>query len=196
MQKTAYKLLIKNHVSEKYKKKDLNYIREHERTSLSRAEAAYIDGIIILPFAKSVEEMSHLEIRTPKKTSIDYTQKFLDEETRTFMKKLQESLNIKQQEMKKIVNTASKLLKDIKDDKDLMERQLEILEETTQNVINKKQVADYIKQIHQNCDKLIKCLFLKKPEMLGDDHKEEVLQKIEVLETYLHDLKKQLEPNS
>ncbi|HJV17249.1 MAG TPA: hypothetical protein VJ546_07700, partial [Bacillales bacterium] len=160
---------------------------------LSKAEAAYIDGIIILPFAKSVEEMSHIEIRTPKKTSIDYTKKLPDEETRTFMKKLQESLNIKQQEMKKIVNTASKLLKDIKDDKDLMERQIEILEATTQNVINKKHIADYIKQIHQNCDKLIKCLFLKNPELLGKDEKKEVLQKIGMLETYLQDLKKQFE---
>lgn len=131
-------------------KKNVDKILNLVQVNRENGEAPYLNNCVLVPLPDNVDnDKVYLEIITPKKNRIDYTEKLPNEETRNFMKKLQKELKISQSAMKEIIGKVNKSIKKV----ETIEKQIGILCETAENVLNKKQIEDDVKQVHKNCER-------------------------------------------
>lgn len=160
------------------------------RFRLSNSEAVCIGGVIFLPNENpGIDDLSKMKIKSVEKVRIDYISKLNQEELEGTLKQLQKQYDLKQGQLSKITSEMNKIRKDLAEDSKNIEHLKQILIEITVRSVNNRQVKNYIAKVENYCDKLTDSLNIDDPEKLTDDNKKEVLNKLDVLESYINDLK-------
>jgi len=164
--------------------------------NMLKSEAVYLDKFIYLPDGLEIDDPSKVKIDPIKKHKIDYIAKLPYKELREELKERQKRDNLLQKDLHKITSTINKyekeLIKNENDSEARIEELIKFLEKTTEGVVNEKQVKKYVGDIEKYSDKLIDCLFLDNPEMLENETKREILNKMILLQSCIEDLKTQL----
>ncbi|MFC7322397.1 hypothetical protein [Halobacillus campisalis] len=158
----------------------------------SKSEALLVGRIIYLPSDPGLENQSTLKFSQPTRNRIDYISQLPNKEMQESMKELSKELDLKQGQLNKIIKEFKKELKSLSELKPSPQDPNRLLKEITEKVVNEEQVKNYVRNIHVNCDKLIDCLFLENFEILDNQTKQEVLDKINVLQSFIEDLKKEM----
>ena len=159
--------------------------------SMSNKEAVYFDSFIYLPEKQTVNSATNIKINQTKRTKIDYIDRLPDKELKECLYSLKKQHNLKQGELKEITKKVNIMYKSVQEEENCINELIKTLEETTKQVVNNKQIQKYIKDIHNNTDKLIDCLLIDNPDALDAESKQEILNKISLLETYIDDFRGQ-----
>ncbi|WP_087974844.1 hypothetical protein [Oceanobacillus rekensis] len=155
----------------------------------SNSEAFHLGKLIILPADKGIENPSNIKIVSGRKTKIDHITKLQNDKLMDSMKELKKKNDLKQGQIEKIVRQVNRFQKDNSHEKSEIEKVIKYMENCTQEGVDEKQVEKYINDIEKNCDRLKNSLIIENPEILTDQNKEEVINKIEVLLSHIDDFK-------
>lgn len=163
---------------------------------MSKSEAVYLDNFIYLPDGLEIDDPSKVKIDPIKKHKIDYIAKLPYKELQEVLKERQKKEDLLQKDLRKITSIINKherdLIKNENDSEARIEELIKFLEKTTESVVNEKQVIKYIGDIEKYADKLMDCLFLDNPEMLENKTKKEILNKMNMLQSCIEEVKTQL----
>ncbi|MFD1361943.1 hypothetical protein [Lentibacillus salinarum] len=159
---------------------------------LSVSEAVYFGNLIYLPEKQELANPSHVKIQSSKKTRIDYIAKLKNPELITALEELQRKYDLKQGDLDKISKRMNKIKKEYDDVQNNVNQLIIEMEKYTDQVVNEKQLQRYVKSIERNCNNLENCLTLENPEALSNETRKELVNKINVLQTYIDDFIKQM----
>lgn len=179
--------------SESICKEELKRLEDLFQSSSSQniKEAIFVGRFIYLPDNK-IKEPANLMVKSLERKRIDHTRHFKSKELQNKMRDLQESLKLSQQETKKIVNIFLKLEKNISNNNQIIDELLEMMDECAEKIVIERQIKEYVNRLIKSCDNLSNSLFIENPKVLPDKIKEEILNKISVLQCNIDMLKEQL----
>lgn len=158
----------------------------------SGAEATFLAGLIILPDGRhEIDSLSRLSIQKVKKTKIDYISRLDNKELEKKLEEYKKQYNLTQGQLEKITKELNKLRKDLKEGEEKIEKTKKLLKEITIQTVDEKQIKDYLDKIKSCCKQLENNLFIENPEILSEEKKAEVINRLDVLENFLEELRKQ-----
>ncbi|GAQ17564.1 flagellar hook-associated protein [Oceanobacillus picturae] len=158
----------------------------------SGAEATFLAGLIILPDGRhEIDSLSRLSIQKVKKTKIDYISRLDNKELEKKLEEYKKQYNLTQGQLEKITKELNKLRKDLKEGEEKIEKTKKLLKEITIQTVGEKQIKDYLDKIKSCCKQLENNLFIENPEILSEEKKAEVINRLDVLENFIEELRKQ-----
>lgn len=163
-----------------------------EKINCSEVEAIHVGSLIYLPDKQEINDPSNLKIISFKRKKIDHTAKLENEELREGLKEYQEKFKLTQKEMQKIIGQVKKMERALSKSKESLEKLKKCMEENTYQIINDKQITNYVNNINKLCDRLTESLFLEEPSILPAKTKKEVVNKVTVLQHNIDELIKEL----
>lgn len=167
-------------------------VQKLQQYHLSDSEAVYFGNLIYLPDKQEITSPTHVKIQPVKKNRIDHIAKLKNPELITALESLQNKYHLQQGDLAKITKMINKLKKEYDDVQNSVEKLKTEMEKYTKQVVNEKQIQKYVSNIERNCNNLVNCLFLDNPEVLSNETRKELVNKINVLQTHIDDFRKQM----
>lgn len=162
----------------------------NQLSTLTDSEAhLHKNRLIFLPSEVEIHDPSNIKINSVKRHRIDYISKLKNEKLKECLKKLKKEYNLGQGELDKITRMVKNVQKSRAQEYDSIEKIINFTEEYTEQVVNEKQVEKYVRGVETYCDKLKDSLILENPEILPEKKKKEVINKIDVLQSYIDDFR-------
>ena len=151
----------------------------------SSSEALQIGKFIYLPNSHTLAKPSYIKTKSIKRAKIDHIAELKHPEAQEALKKLHASNDLKQKEIRKIVNQVNKFQNQLSDDNRMLEELLKFLTDLTDSVVNEKQVEKYVKDLEKYTERIIHSIYLENPEVLPKEVKDEVISKVTFLKEHL-----------
>ncbi|GGK02429.1 hypothetical protein GCM10007063_25930 [Lentibacillus kapialis] len=167
-------------------------VQKLQQYHLSDSEAVYFDNLICLPEKQELADPSHVKIQSSKKTRIDHIAKLKNPELITALEELQKKYDLQQGDLAKISKWTNKIKKEYNNVQNRVNELKIEMEKYTLQMVDEKQIQKYVKSIERNCNNLVDCLALENPEVLSNETRKELVNKINVLQTHIDDFIKQM----
>ncbi|WP_174614694.1 hypothetical protein [Virgibacillus ihumii] len=155
-------------------------------------EAFHFGDLIILPKgAPGIDASSKISIQKVNRIKIDYISHLNNKELEEALVDLKKGHNLNQGQLKNITMEINRLRRDLKKGEENIEQLKKLMKEVTIQKVDEKQIKDYLAKIKRYCKQLEDNLFLDNPELLNKEIKGEVLNRLDVLESFIEDFRKQ-----